>query len=406
MRTRNKAGRDQFWGAKSIAVTMLLMVFAAGCSAPPGAPGETPVQEQEETIATEAIAKHSMGSPREQIAEIEAAVDLDIVAQTSGKIVEITAPKGSSVQEGDVILRLESDSAQLSQESAQSSLQSAQEALTKAQKDLEASRMEYQTSISKLEQEYVELVQQGADTKDIENAQRELDTAKQKLQALESTSSLSSYKAQVESAKVTLDQAASSLDNYTITASSSGVITSLDAQVGEELTQGSQIGKIEMTDQVKIITQLNETQIALVGDKDELYYYSSGDKDQRKKATITYKADLPDSETRLYSVELTADNKDGALKPGSRVQVQLTTEEEENVLAVPTLSIVRDGNETFIFVVNNNQAEKREVELGRMNGSYQEVLSGVSEGEQVVTSGQHQLEDGQAITVEAPAEAK
>jgi multidrug efflux pump subunit AcrA (membrane-fusion protein) len=100
-------------------------------------------------------------------------------------------------------------------------------------------------------------------------------------------------------------------------------------------------------------------------------------------------------------LKLLADGADGELKPGQRVQVQLTTEAEELVVAVPSLSIVREGADTFVYLDQASTAEKRPVQLGRVNGIYQEVLSGLKEGEQLVVSGQHTLKDGQAIKAES-----
>lgn len=83
--------------------------------------------------------------------------------------------------------------------------------------------------------------------------------------------------------------------------------------------------------------------------------------------------------------------------------MELTTVAEENVIAVPSLSIVREGSETFVMLSNAGTAEKRAVKLGRINGVYQEVQEGLKEGETVVVSGQHTLSDGQKIENEEAA---
>ena len=61
--------------------------------------------------------------------------------------------------------------------------------------------------------------------------------------------------------------------------------------------------------------------------------------------------------------------------------VQLTTETEEKVALMPTLSIIREESDTFVFVQQGDQYMKRKVKLGRINGEFQEVLEGVKEGE-------------------------
>jgi multidrug efflux pump subunit AcrA (membrane-fusion protein) len=55
-----------------------------------------------------------------------------------------------------------------------------------------------------------------------------------------------------------------------------------------------------------------------------------------------------------------------------------------------------------VFVQQGDHYEKRKVQLGRINGEYQEVTSGLKEGEQLVVSGQSTLKDGQKVDA-APA---
>ncbi len=101
------------------------------------------------------------------------------------------------------------------------------------------------------------------------------------------------------------------------------------------------------------------------------------------------------AQNKTFTLELEVPNADGALQPGARVMVQLTSDAEQQVVAVPTLSIVREESATYVFVQQGDQYQKRQVKLGRINGSYQEVLEGVKEGDQLVVTGQHTLKDGQ-----------
>lgn len=75
--------------------------------------------------------------------------------------------------------------------------------------------------------------------------------------------------------------------------------------------------------------------------------------------------------------------------------VQLTTETEEQVVSIPTLSVIREESDTFVFVEQGDQYVKRKVKLGRISGEFQEVIDGVKDGEKLVISGQNTLKDGQ-----------
>jgi RND family efflux transporter MFP subunit len=159
---------------------------------------------------------------------------------------------------------------------------------------------------------------------------------------------------------------------------------------------GTKVGHLQQLDPIRIKAQLTESSAKLVRGKQELIYYVPGST-ERPKAKINYLSDSMDAQTKSYELELEVANPTGALKPGTKVQVQLTYEEEQIVITVPTLSVVRESGDSFVFVLVGDTVEKRKVELGRLNELNQEVVSGVKEGEQLVVSGQNQLKDKEKV---------
>jgi multidrug efflux pump subunit AcrA (membrane-fusion protein) len=403
------------------AALLLAAALAAGCSAPGGPAQSAPAAgaggAAQGGVKAETIAKRSMGGPREQVANVTAAVQLDVTAMAAGKVWSVLKKNGDRVEEGQVILRLDDKDASSQKEKAESSLRSAQQALAKAAEDAKSGRIEMENAIAKSEQQLKELEKDhnkarndydaGTLTKrqleqfdnQVGNARRDLDAAKQKLAAMNKTNALAALESQVDAARLTLQDAQQALDEYNVKAPTTGVLTDMNAEVGMMIARGGKIGVVQKIDRVKIKTDLSEPAAKLARSKQELVFYSADNPSMKLKANVTYMASLTDAATKLYPLELEADNSNGTLKPGSRVQVQLTTPEEETVAAVPTLSIVREGGDTFLFVLKGDQAEKRKVKLGRLNGSYQEVLEGANAGEQLVVSGQHQLKDGQKVEV-------
>ncbi len=72
------------------------------------------------------------------------------------------------------------------------------------------------------------------------------------------------------------------------------------------------------------------------------------------------------------------------LAEGMTVTVSIITAERNNVLMVPTQTIISQGGGTFVQVLNNGATEERSVQTGISNWQYTEITSGLSEGEQVV----------------------
>ncbi len=92
-----------------------------------------------------------------------------------------------------------------------------------------------------------------------------------------------------------------------------------------------------------------------------------------------------------------------AFAAGTPVQVDIDAELHTNVVLVPEEAIVREGEETAVFVAAGNKAQRRPVSLGLSDGMHVEIRSGVQAGDPVIVRGQAGLPDGATIAVEEPA---
>ncbi|MCS7458975.1 efflux RND transporter periplasmic adaptor subunit [Paenibacillus doosanensis] len=402
---------------KTASMVMVVAALAAGCASPKTASPNAAAQTDTKTVKTAAVDKQSMGDPKEQVADIVAASEVDISPKADGQVLEIVKKRGDTVQQGEVIFRLDQKDALLQKDKSEVALKSAEDALQKASEDLTNSKTELQNSIAKAQQQLDSVTKDynkmhndydaGLVTKrqleqsemQVNSAQLDLQNLQNKLDAMDKTNGLASAQSQVDSAKLSLQDIDNTLDNYAVKAPISGVLTDLSVEVGQSVARGGKVGQVQQLDPIKIKADLSEAAAALVKGKQELSFYSADNPDKLLQGRVTYLADVMNSQTKSYPLELEVANADGYLKPGSRVQIQLTSKEEQMVIAVPSLSIVREGSDAFVFILKGDQVEKRPIKLGRVNETYQEVLDGVKAGEQVVVSGQHQLKDGQKVTV-------
>jgi RND family efflux transporter MFP subunit len=86
---------------------------------------------------------------------------------------------------------------------------------------------------------------------------------------------------------------------------------------------------------------------------------------------------------------------------GTPVQVDIDAEQHMNVVLIPAPALVREGEETAVFVAKGDKAERRVVAIGLTDEMDVEIVSGVKEGEMVIVDGQAGLPDGATITREA-----
>ncbi|UUZ93092.1 efflux RND transporter periplasmic adaptor subunit [Paenibacillus sp. P25] len=415
-KTKNKKNR-----LRALAILAVAAAIAAGRSAP-GAKGGAAanINLENRPVKTETIAKHKISDPREQIADVSAISTVDVIPKASGQVTDVLKKRGDVVQAGEVLFRIDSRDAESAARKSQIALESAQQTLSKSIEDNANTRRDLETAITKA-QEQVDNAQKDyskirndyddgkATDRQVEqaqtalnNAQLDLESQKNKLAALDKTNSLAAQQSQVESNQVALSDAQRALENYEVKAPISGVLTDFSVEAGGTVSPSAKVGQVQQINPIKIKAELTEASYQLVKNKQELTYYSPDNPSEKGTAKITFLSNVMSATTKTYPMELEVPNADQKLKPGTRVLVQLTTEAEEQVIAVPTLSIVREGADSFVFVLQGDKVQKRKVKLGRLNDTYQEILDGVKEGEQLVTTGQHQLKDGQKVEVAKP----
>ncbi|CAG7632466.1 efflux RND transporter periplasmic adaptor subunit [Paenibacillus allorhizosphaerae] len=404
---------------KTVAVLGISLSVIVGCSAIRVFQPEKEALAQEQqlkSIKTLKLTKLKIGESPEQSAEFVASLQFDVLAQTDGIVEEVLKKRGDSVKEGDVIVRLFSRDAKFEREKLALAVKKAEDAISSARSEKEMGRTELLNSIKKAEQGILELtrtrnktlndyeagvakklqVQQAENQ--LANAQLDIQFLKQKLKVLETTDSLTPLQTQLKEAQLSLQQFDELASGLEVKAPADGILTELLLDKGMPAGKGGKIGLIQRIDPVKIKAQLSEQAARLVRGKNELTYYLPGTT-EKAKANVSFLSSVIDPQTKGYELSLEVPNRDLKFKPGMKTRVQLTTEDEQIVLSVPVASILKKGDENFVFVAVNDTVERRKVELGRISDDElsQEVLSGVREGEMLVTSDPNQLKDKEKV---------
>ncbi|PKL74124.1 MAG: efflux transporter periplasmic adaptor subunit, partial [Candidatus Melainabacteria bacterium HGW-Melainabacteria-1] len=79
--------------------------------------------------------------------------------------------------------------------------------------------------------------------------------------------------------------------------------------------------------------------------------------------------------------------------------VDIEIESVDGVLTVPVESVLDEGGKSYVFIAENGRAKKVEITTGRLTDTRAEVMSGISEGADIIVSGIGDLQDGANIRV-------
>ena len=103
--------------------------------------------------------------------------------------------------------------------------------------------------------------------------------------------------------------------------------------------------------------------------------------------------------TRSFGIKITPTDPQGRLKSGMFAQAEIVTAEKQNALVVPEAAVLTRDGKTVVFVVADGKAARREVATGLRADGKIEITQGVQAGDQIVTTGQNLLNDGDSVTV-------
>ncbi len=106
-----------------------------------------------------------------------------------------------------------------------------------------------------------------------------------------------------------------------------------------------------------------------------------------------------DPKTGTVKVTVEVLDRSANVRPGAFVRAEIETDLREDTVLVPKIAVVKEGGQEFIFVVVNDRAERRRVELGYTRSGAVEVLNGIAEGEKIIVAGHTALEHGEAVDI-------
>ena len=322
--------------------------------------------EQKTPIVSQPVGRGSIEQALTAASTIEAERMVTVHAESTGRLISFDLEEGDVLKEGAAVGRIKYDSQAATFDRAQTSLE-------KAQRDLEIVRRLHANG--------------HASDDELATAELAFDTA-----------------------NLDVGDSKRNIRNTRVTAPFGGTVTERFVTEGAFVSAGAQLITITDFDTLVATVYVPERELDRLSEGQPALVQGKAARSRQGQGTIKRIAPVVDATTGTVKVTVglpaeLAGGEQGFL-PGMYAEVRLTTERKDDVLLVSKRALVREEEAVFVFVVQPDDTAKRvRVELGLEDAERAEVLSGLSEGDEVVITGQAGLSDGgKIVRVDAAGE--
>jgi HlyD family secretion protein len=208
--------------------------------------------------------------------------------------------------------------------------------------------------------------------------------------SLENTYASSVSDAQIAQAQANVDSIKAKIQNSSIIAPIDGTITQFDAKVGQLASPNVSLISLISNGGYEVDAGVSEIDIGKVSVGDKVTMTLDAFQNETFTGTVFY---IAPAETNVggvinYQVKISFDKLDSRLKSGLTANIDIETKHKDNVLVLPQYAILQNDQGTFVETLENKVVKQNPVILGIMDQKGNvEVVSGVTEGEQVLNIG-------------------
>lgn len=342
--------------------------------------GDMPQVEQT-SFETVTVKKEDITVPIKFSAKLKGETDVTITPQVSGQLMKICVTEGDQVKKGQVLFMIDSRNARLELEAAQANLQSAI-----AQEN--SARIEYESNKNLFEKKII--------------SKYTLDT---------SENSYSQAKASVAQARASVNSAKVNLGYCTITAPVTGSIGEIPVRSGDQVSTSTYLTTVSGNTNMDAEFSLPETILSMMLSEGfstdpnklskispEIGFIMKNGTEYEYKGKITRATGVVNASTGTISLKATFPNPKGQLYSGMQGSIVIPIKEEA-VMVIPQEAVVKLQDKQQVYKVQTDSTVTS-VEVTTQDifdGEHYIALTGLNEGDKIVTVGANNLHEGQKV---------
>ncbi|MGF7403829.1 efflux RND transporter periplasmic adaptor subunit [Campylobacter concisus] len=354
------------------------------------------VKDEKVEFITKKAKKGSFSKKVDATGEIFATELIDVGAQVSGQIKKLYVKLGDQVKKGDMIASIDSSTQQNSIDNKEAQL-----AIYKAQ--LESAKVALNIAKTQFDRENALFAKNATSKQEFESAKNTFSANSAKIKELE---------AQIKQTNIELSTAKINLGYTKITAPRDGTVVSVQVEEGQTVNANQTtptIVNIADLSHVKMKMQIAEGDITKIKVGTPIEYsilseptkkfqtavssidpglttLSDGSYGSSSSSKSSYSSSSSSSSAVYYYAQSIVDNKDGILRIGMTTQNELLIANVEDAIIVPSIGIKKDENGTFVYVLKDGKPVKTAVKTGIKDNLDTQIISGINEGDEIITS--------------------
>jgi membrane fusion protein (multidrug efflux system) len=312
-------------------------------------------EKEPPAVAAEPVEVGPIAAYISATANLVAEDEVKVVAEAEGQVIELNVDEGDTVARGRTLLQIDPADARLAVQKAELALRNAQINLDRSE------RMATEKLIS---------------PQDLDKIRYERDVAAQGLA-----------------------EARHRLTKTTVTAPFAGRITIRRVQPGQNVKPGEELFTLADFEPLVARIFLPEREVLDLKVGQEVRLLLRAREETRFAGRIQRISPVVDTASGTVKVTVEAVRPPSNVRPGAFVSVEVLREVRPQALLVPRTAVVRELQETYVFVADGKLARKRTVAVGLEERDRVEIVRGLAAGERVITSGQGALKDESPIVL-------
>lgn len=350
-----------------VVIAIILVIFLINSIG--SVQGDTVTVPKAQSVQIQKISSAEKAQILELTGTLEARDNIIITSKYGGKVSDVLVENGENVHMGQRLLLIEATQ-------QQNALIQAQNAVAKANANLNYIRKNYERMKNLYDAEAIS-------KNDFDNAELSYQVAK----------------ADVNSAQAICSNAQDAVNDTEVSSEIKGTVADCNLKSGQMVEAGTPLMTVQDLSSIYLVVNVNQDDINKIALGQKVNVFVDAFFDKTFNGTVEIMNPVANSANRSFEVKIIVENPDSLLKPGMFAKAQIEFAAPKMAITVPQSAVSGKDGLNYVFIADDNKAEKRNVVLGDTIGQEVEVKSGLVENQKLIISNVNKLKDGDAIRI-------